>query len=172
MKAKSKEIKDLLENEPFLNLRLVQEKVLELNFPAEHNEYTVSEAIVDLENLRGILIKSVGEEVLDACSFQSRSTLWNSLIKIRDHINNITNNGQNVVPSLLDDIQRIKEYVLITLNLDVTCDDLFDYKKKVRDLTKLQEKYNSLLELKAKISGIHSAARAARAQEKGRHGVI
>ena len=159
MKAKSKEIKDLLENEPFLNLRLVQEKVLELNFSAEHNEYTVSEAIVDLENLSGILIKSVDEEVLDACSFQSRNTLWNSLITIRDHINNITNNGQNVVPSLLDDIQRIKEYVLITLNLDVTRDDLFDYKKKVRDLTKLQEKYNSLLVELERAKGVYEEAK-------------
>ena len=59
MKAKSKEIKDLLESEPFLNLKILQEKVLEFGFTLEHNEYTISEAIVDLENLRDILIKSI-----------------------------------------------------------------------------------------------------------------
>ena len=81
MKAKSKEIKDLLENEPFLNIRSVQAKVLELNFTTEHNEYTISEAIVDLEYLRDFIIKSIDENILDTYSYQSRETLLGFLHK-------------------------------------------------------------------------------------------
>jgi len=143
MKAKSKEIKDLLENEPFLNIRSVQAKVLELNFTTEHNEYTISEAIVDLENIRGILIKSIDEELLDTHSFQFRNTALSILANVRNHINSIINNKQNVTPTLLDEIQRLKEHVVITPNLSQNTS--FDYEKKVKDLTKLQEKYNSLL---------------------------
>jgi hypothetical protein len=153
MKAKAKEIKDLLENEPFLNIRSVQEKILELNFTTEHNEYTISEAIVDLENIRGILIKSIDEELLDTHSFQFRNTALSILANVRNHINSIINNKQNVTPTLLDEIQRLKEHVVITPNLSQNTP--FDYKKKVKDLTKLQEKYNSLLVELERAKGIY-----------------
>jgi hypothetical protein len=118
MKAKSKEIKDLLENEQFLNLKSLQEKVLEFNFPAEHNEYTINEAIVDLENLRDFIIKSIDENILDTYSYQSRETLLGFLRDLDKNVISIIN-GQNTVPTLLDEAQRIKEHILRTLNLDL-----------------------------------------------------
>ena len=154
MKAKSKEIEDLLENEPFLNLKTLQEKVLEFNFPAEHNEYTINEAIVDLENLRDILIKSVDEGILDTYSFQSRETLLVFLQNLHTNINNIIN-GQNTVPTLLDETQRTKEHLLRTLNLDFNTSGLLDYKKKVKELNNLQQKYNSLLVELDRATGIY-----------------
>lgn len=153
MKAKSKEIKDLLENEPFLNLKILQEKVLELNFSVEHNEYTINEAIVDLENLRDILVKSVDENILDTHGFQSRVTLLDFLQKLKNHINN-TINGQNILPTLLDETQKTKEYILRTLNFDMNS-SLFDYETKVVELNNLQQKYNSLLIELDRATGIY-----------------
>jgi hypothetical protein len=153
MKAKSKEIKNLLENEPFLNLKILQEKVLEFNFPTEHNEYTINEAIVDLENLRDILIKSIDENILDTHGFQSRVTLLDFLQKLKNHINN-TINGQNILPTLLDETQRTKEYILRTLNLDMNS-NLLDYETKIVELNNLQQKYNSLLVELDRATGIY-----------------
>ena len=154
MKAKSKEIKDLLESEPFLNLKILQEKVLEFGFTLEHNEYTISEAIVDLENLRDILIKSIDEKILDVYSFQSREALLSFLHNLRNHINN-TINGQNIVPTLLDETQKTKEYILRTLNLDLNTSGFLDYEKKIKELNDLQQKYNSLLVELDKATGVY-----------------
>ena len=154
MKAKSKEIKDLLENEQFLNLKSLQEKVLEFNFPADHNEYTINEAIVDLENLRDLIIKSIDENILDTYSYQSRETLLGFLHNLDNNVISIIN-GQNTVPTLLDEAQRIKEHILRTLNLDFNISGLFDYEKKVDELNKLQQKYNYLLVELDRATGIY-----------------
>ncbi len=45
----------------------------------------------------------------------------------------------------MDEVQRTKEYILRTLNLDFNISGLLDYEKKVDELNKLQQKYNSLL---------------------------
>lgn len=154
MKAKSKEIKDLLENESFLNIKSLQEKVVEFNFPVEHNEYTINEAIVDLEYLKDFIIKSIDENILDTYSYQSRETLLGFLHNLDTNYISIVN-GQNTVPTLLDEVQRTKEYILRTLNLDFNISGLLDYEKKVDELNKLQQKYNSLLVELDRATGIY-----------------
>ena len=144
MKAKSKEIKDILEIEPFINLKILQQKVIEFNFPSDHNEYDINEAVIDLEYIRDNLLITIDNNILDTYSFKSRNVIKDYLTALTANINGIIN-GQNTVPSLLDEIQRIKEYVLITLNLDLKSENLFDSKKKIMELNELQKKYNSLL---------------------------
>ena len=160
MKATSKGIKDLLENETFSNLIKVEETVLELNIPAEHNEYTISEAIVDIENMRDILIKAINDEVLDMYTFQSRDHLSQHLKRVRNGIGKITSNktlsiDSNTVPIFLDDTQKTKEYVFATLNLDNRVNDLYEYKIKTKELFNVQEKYNSLLVELERADGIY-----------------
>ncbi len=144
MKAKSKEIKDLLNREPLLDIRGLQQKILDLNFSTEQNEYTLNEAVVDFENLRSLLIKSIDGGILDNYSYQVREDLFRRLNQMLDFVNRI-NGNRNVVPSLLDEIQNLKNDVFITLNLDTKATGLFDYKEKLKELTELQQKYNSLL---------------------------
>lgn len=144
MKAKSKEIKDILEIEPFINLKILHQKIIEFNFPSDHNEYDINEAVVDLENIRDNLLKTIDNNILDTYSFKSRNIIRDYLIALRKNIKGIIR-GQNTVPSLLDEIQRLKEYVLINLNLDLKGKNLFTYKKKITELNELQIKYNSLL---------------------------
>ena len=160
MKATSKGIKDLLENETFSNLIKVEETVLELNIPAEHNEYTISEAIVDIENMRDILIKAINDEVLDMYTFQSRDHLSQHLKRVRNGIGKIASNktlsiDSNTVPIFLDDTQKTKEYVFATLNLDNRVNDLYEYKIKTKELFNVQEKYNSLLVELERADGIY-----------------
>lgn len=160
MKATSKGIKDLLENETFSNLIKVEETVLELNIPAEHNEYTISEAIVDIENMRDILIKAINDEVLDMYTFQSRDHLSQHLKRVRNGIGKITSNktlsiDSNTVPIFLDDTQKTKEYVFTTLNLDNKVNGLYEYKSKIKELADVQEKYNSLLVELERADGIY-----------------
>ncbi len=144
MKAKSKEIKDLLNNEALLDMRGLQQKILDSNYSTEQNEYTLNEAVVDFENQRSLLIKRIDSGVLDNYSYQAREDLFRRLNQILNFINRI-NGNRNVVPSLLDEIQNLKNYVFITLNLDTKDTGLFDYKEKLKELTELQQKYNSLL---------------------------
>ena len=160
MKATSKGIKDLLENEIFSNLIKIEEVVLELNIPAEHNEYTISEAIVDIENMRDILIKAINDEVLDMYTFQSRDHLSQHLKRVRDGIGKIAHNktlsiNPHTVPTFLADTQKTKEYVFTTLNLDNKVNGLYEYKSKIKELVDVQEKYNSLLVELERADGIY-----------------
>lgn len=160
MKATSKGIKDILESETFSNLIKIQEIVLELNIPPEHNEYTISEAIVDIENMRDILIKATNDEILDMYTFQSRQILLKYLNAMRsqiDHIAppNVENSNRNVVPAFLDNTQKTKEYVFSTLNLDHRVNDLYEYNSKIQKLANVQEKYNSLLVELERADGIY-----------------
>ena len=67
-------------------------------------------------------------------------------------------NGQNTVPTLLDEVQRTKEYILRTLNLDFNISGLLDYEKKVDELKIIDLKARSRYEIK--ISDIFNDPRA------------
>jgi hypothetical protein len=96
MKAKSKEIKDLLEDEPFLNLRLVQEKILELNFPAEQ-----------LDSYRKVL----NEEMSDDEQSRISEFLINSMEKIYssplENISKHPSGSDEIEISLLEKVAKI-----------------------------------------------------------------
>ncbi|WP_407282572.1 hypothetical protein V7O61_04800 [Methanolobus sp. WCC1] len=145
MKAKSKEIKTYLEDENNFDLNEVNKKILDSNFTQEHNEYDINEAIADFQYIKDILIQSIDEGILDTYSFNTRTNLLKNLNHVQTHINNIINANQNSVPTLLDNIQNLKNLVFLNLNLDLKVKTLVDYEKKRNELMKIQIKYNSLL---------------------------
>lgn len=145
MKAKSNEIKNYLENETNFNLTELNKKILDSNFIQEHNEYNINEAIVDFQYIKNMLIQSIDEGILDTFSFNTRINLLKNLNDIQTHIDNIINANQNTVPTLLDNIQNLKNMVFLTLNLDLKVEKQIDYEKKRNELMKIQIRYNSIL---------------------------
>jgi hypothetical protein len=145
LKAKSNEIKNYLENETNFNLTELNKKILDSNFIQEHNEYNINEAIVDFQYIKNMLIQSIDEGILDTFSFNTRINLLKNLNDIQTHIDNIINANQNTVPTLLDNIQNLKNMVFLTLNLDLKVEKQIDYEKKRNELMKIQIRYNSIL---------------------------
>ncbi|ATU08789.1 coiled-coil domain-containing protein [Methanohalophilus portucalensis] len=145
MKAKSEEIKQLLDDDSFVDLMPLQQKIRDLKLPVEHNEYTLNEAVVDFSNVRDLLLESIDNGVLDDYDINSRETIQSHLTSIKSNIDNIYRKGQREVPSLLNKIQNLKKYVFLSMNLDLRVSGLVDYKAKISELNELQQKYNSLL---------------------------
>jgi hypothetical protein len=145
LKAKSNEIKNYLENETNFNLTELNKKILDSNFIQEHNEYNINEAIVDFQYIKNMLIQSIDEGILDTFSFNTRINLLKNLNDIQTHIDNIINANQNTVPTLLDNIQNLKNMVFLTLYLDLKVEKQIDYEKKRNELMKIQIRYNSIL---------------------------
>jgi hypothetical protein len=145
LKAKSNEIKNYLENETNFNLTELNKKILDSNFIQEHNEYNINEAIVDFQYIKNMLIQSIDEGIIDTFSFNTRINLLKNLNDIQTHIDNIINANQNTVPTLLDNIQNLKNMVFLTLYLDLKVEKQIDYEKKRNELMKIQIRYNSIL---------------------------
>ena len=57
MKAKSKEIKSILDDKTYSDSISIKQKISELNFTTSHNEYDIDEALVDFANIRSLILR-------------------------------------------------------------------------------------------------------------------
>jgi hypothetical protein len=144
MKTKSREIRDLLEAESLTNLKVIQSNILNNGYHTEHNEYTIDEAVVDLDNIRDFLIKAIDDGLLDTFSYSIKKTLYKHLNLIKTRIEAL-NNNQDVSINLLDDIPNLKQFLVTNLNYNILINDYYDFSKEHKKLSALKQKYGSLL---------------------------